>query len=76
MLTNDLEFESSKKFEGSSKFVHLRYNIGFIFTSNITIHPIQNGHWPPPKNASFAASCPPSPSKTSASPSTINDDQE
>ncbi|KAK9103267.1 hypothetical protein Sjap_020521 [Stephania japonica] len=45
--SSDLEFGSSKKFEGSSEFVHLRYHMGPVLTSNITVHPIWYGHWSP-----------------------------
>ncbi|KAJ4978469.1 hypothetical protein NE237_009249 [Protea cynaroides] len=43
--TTDLEFGGSKKYEGSSEFVHLRYHMGPFFTNNITIHTIWYGHW-------------------------------
>ncbi|XWS37703.1 hypothetical protein CRYUN_Cryun19dG0067600 [Craigia yunnanensis] len=35
----------SKKFEGSSEFVHMRYHMGPVLTANITIHPIWYGRW-------------------------------
>lgn len=41
----DLEFGPSKKYEGSSEFVHLQYHMGPVLTSNITIHVIWYGTW-------------------------------
>ncbi|KAI3940037.1 hypothetical protein MKW98_029813 [Papaver atlanticum] len=41
----DLEFGSSKKYEGSSEFVHLKYHMGPVLTSTITVHPIWYGTW-------------------------------
>ncbi|PIA50049.1 hypothetical protein AQUCO_01300645v1 [Aquilegia coerulea] len=43
--TTDLIFGSSKKYEGSSDFVHLNYHMGPVLTSNITIHLIWYGTW-------------------------------
>ncbi|KAJ3679920.1 hypothetical protein LUZ60_016198 [Juncus effusus] len=37
----------SKKFEGSSEFVKLRYHMGPVLTENITVHPIWYGNWTP-----------------------------
>ncbi|XP_039124142.1 protein EXORDIUM-like 3 [Dioscorea cayenensis subsp. rotundata] len=42
-------FGDSKKYEGSSEFVHLRYHMGPVLTANITVHPIWYGAWDPPK---------------------------
>lgn len=42
-----LEFGGSKKYEGSSEFVHLRYHMGPVLTANITVHPIWYGSWLP-----------------------------
>ncbi|XP_038974387.1 protein EXORDIUM-like 3 [Phoenix dactylifera] len=36
---------ASKKYEGSSEFVHLRYHMGPVLTANITVHPIWYGDW-------------------------------
>ncbi|KAF8379295.1 hypothetical protein HHK36_028728 [Tetracentron sinense] len=41
----DFEYESSKKYEGSSEFVHLRYHMGPVLTANITVHTIWYGTW-------------------------------
>ncbi|KAF8380448.1 hypothetical protein HHK36_027935 [Tetracentron sinense] len=41
----DLEFGSSKKYEGSSEFVHLKYHMGPVLTANITVHTIWYGTW-------------------------------
>ncbi|KAJ8448639.1 hypothetical protein Cgig2_010526 [Carnegiea gigantea] len=41
----DLEFGSSKKYEGSSEFVHLKYHMGPVMSSNITVHIIWYGKW-------------------------------
>eukprot|EP01018_Ginkgo_biloba_P040910 Gb_37392 [translate_table: standard] len=41
------EFGSSKKNEGSSEFVHLRYHMGPVLTANITVHTIWYGNWNP-----------------------------
>ncbi|KAJ8771432.1 hypothetical protein K2173_026609 [Erythroxylum novogranatense] len=43
--SSDLLYGGSKKFEGSSEFVHLRYHMGPVLTENITIHPIWYGTW-------------------------------
>ncbi|KAG6531893.1 protein EXORDIUM-like 3 [Zingiber officinale] len=37
----------SKKYEGSSEFVMLRYHMGPVLTTNITVHPIWYGSWLP-----------------------------
>ncbi|KAK1325774.1 hypothetical protein QJS10_CPA01g02669 [Acorus calamus] len=59
----------SKKYEGSSEFVHLRYHMGPVLTANITVHTIWYGHWPVPHKRtiraflrSVSASEPPHPS--------------
>ncbi|XP_058085475.1 protein EXORDIUM-like 3 [Magnolia sinica] len=38
---------TSKKYEGSSEIVHLRYHMGPVLTANITVHPIWYGTWQP-----------------------------
>ncbi|PKA47670.1 hypothetical protein AXF42_Ash014447 [Apostasia shenzhenica] len=43
----DPNLGSSKKYEGSSEFVHLRYHMGPVLTANITVHPIWYGAWIP-----------------------------
>ncbi|KAL9373081.1 hypothetical protein Peur_035325 [Populus x canadensis] len=43
--SSDLLYDSSKKFEGSSEFVHLRYHMGPVLTGNITVHTIWYGRW-------------------------------
>ncbi|KAJ0901474.1 putative protein EXORDIUM [Helianthus annuus] len=43
--TTDLQFGPSKKFEGSSEFVKLRYHMGPVLTANITVHIIWYGTW-------------------------------
>ncbi|EPS64796.1 hypothetical protein M569_09985, partial [Genlisea aurea] len=45
--SSDLLYGASKKFEGSSEFVHLRYHMGPILTANITVYPIWYGAWLP-----------------------------
>ncbi|XP_020115008.1 protein EXORDIUM-like 3 [Ananas comosus] len=40
---SDLDLGASKKFEGSSEFVQLRYHMGPVLTANITVHPIWYG---------------------------------
>ncbi|KAJ4951907.1 hypothetical protein NE237_028739 [Protea cynaroides] len=40
-----LEFGGSKKYEGSSNLVHLKYHMGPVLTNNITIHTIWYGRW-------------------------------
>ncbi|XP_010442661.1 PREDICTED: protein EXORDIUM-like 3 [Camelina sativa] len=42
---SDQIFGSSKKFEGSSNLVRLRYHMGPVLTNNITVHPIWYGTW-------------------------------
>ncbi|KAK4777273.1 hypothetical protein SAY87_017460 [Trapa incisa] len=44
-----LLFGGSKKYEGSSEFVHLKYHMGPVLTNNITVHPIWYGSWYPPQ---------------------------
>ncbi|KAM7494606.1 hypothetical protein LguiB_029215 [Lonicera macranthoides] len=41
----ELAFSGSKKYEGSSEFVHLRYHMGPVLTANITVHIIWYGTW-------------------------------
>ena len=41
----DSIYGDSKKFESSSKFVHLKYHIGPVLTANITVHAIWYGAW-------------------------------
>ncbi|KAI3432123.1 AT-hook motif nuclear-localized protein [Psidium guajava] len=36
----------SKKYEGSSEFVKLKYHMGPVLTANITVHTIWYGAWP------------------------------
>nr|GLL28112.1 protein EXORDIUM-like 3 [Ipomoea trifida] len=43
--STDLIFGGSKKYEGSSEFVHLRYHMGPVLTANITVYPIWYGRW-------------------------------
>ncbi|KAJ6971106.1 protein EXORDIUM-like 3 [Populus alba x Populus x berolinensis] len=43
--SSDLLYDASKKFEGSSEFVHLRYHMGPVLTGNITVHTIWYGRW-------------------------------
>ncbi|CAK7337078.1 unnamed protein product [Dovyalis caffra] len=43
--SSGLLYDSSKKFEGSSEFVHLRYHMGPVLTGNITVHTIWYGRW-------------------------------
>ncbi|KAL6004851.1 Protein EXORDIUM-like 3 [Asimina triloba] len=45
--TTALGLGTSKKYEGSSEFVHLRYHMGPVLTANITVHPIWYGTWLP-----------------------------
>ncbi|KAL9283108.1 Protein EXORDIUM-like 3 [Arabidopsis thaliana] len=42
---SDQIFDASKKFEGSSNLVRLRYHMGPVLTNNITVHPIWYGTW-------------------------------
>ncbi|GAV64862.1 Phi_1 domain-containing protein [Cephalotus follicularis] len=42
---SDLLYGGSKKFEGSSEFVHLKYHMGPVLTANITVHAIWYGAW-------------------------------
>lgn len=42
---SDLELGGSKKYEGSSEFVHLRYHMGPVLTANITVYTIWYGTW-------------------------------
>nr|CAD1820573.1 unnamed protein product [Ananas comosus var. bracteatus] len=41
--SDGLGLGASKKFEGSSEFVQLRYHMGPVLTANITVHPIWYG---------------------------------
>lgn len=43
--SSQLQFGGSKKYEGSSEFVHLRYHMGPVLTANITVHIIWYGTW-------------------------------
>lgn len=43
--TTDLMFGGSKKYEGSSDLIHLKYHMGPVLTSNITVYPIWYGRW-------------------------------
>ncbi|KAG8362586.1 hypothetical protein BUALT_Bualt01G0065400 [Buddleja alternifolia] len=43
--STDSLFGDSKKYEGSSQFVKMRYHMGPILTANITIYPIWYGAW-------------------------------
>ncbi|KNA10743.1 hypothetical protein SOVF_141760 [Spinacia oleracea] len=45
--TADFRFGPSKKFEGSSEFVDLKYHMGPVMTTNITVHIIWYGKWQP-----------------------------
>ncbi|KAJ6386578.1 hypothetical protein OIU78_016489 [Salix suchowensis] len=47
--SSDLLYDSSKKYEGSSEFVHLRYHMGPVLTGNITVHIIWYGRWEKPQ---------------------------
>ncbi|KAG9156196.1 hypothetical protein Leryth_015599 [Lithospermum erythrorhizon] len=38
-------FEGSKRFEGSSELVDMKYHMGPVLTENITIYPIWYGKW-------------------------------
>ncbi|KAF4385437.1 hypothetical protein G4B88_005769 [Cannabis sativa] len=38
-------YGDSKKFEGSSEFVHLKYHMGPVLTADITVHTIWYGSW-------------------------------
>ncbi|GAY32613.1 hypothetical protein CUMW_281330 [Citrus unshiu] len=38
-------YGNSKKYEGSSEFVHMKYHMGPVLTANITVHPIWYGTW-------------------------------
>nr|GMC51827.1 protein EXORDIUM-like 3 [Ipomoea batatas]GME05313.1 protein EXORDIUM-like 3 [Ipomoea batatas] len=41
----DLILGGSKKYEGSSDLIHLKYHMGPVLTSNITVYPIWYGRW-------------------------------
>ncbi|XP_015067414.1 protein EXORDIUM-like 3 [Solanum pennellii] len=41
----ELIYGGSKKYEGSSEFVHLKYHMGPVLTANITVYPIWYGRW-------------------------------
>ncbi|KAL2495978.1 Protein EXORDIUM-like 3 [Forsythia ovata] len=43
--TTDFIYGGSKKYEGSSEFVHLKYHMGPVLTANITVYPIWYGIW-------------------------------
>lgn len=42
-----VDLNTSKKYEGSSEFVHLRYHMGPVLTANVTVHLIWYGAWAP-----------------------------
>ncbi|KAK9291564.1 hypothetical protein L1049_019512 [Liquidambar formosana] len=42
---SDPIYGASKKYEGSSEFVHLKYHMGPVLTANITVHTIWYGTW-------------------------------
>ncbi|KAL3837907.1 hypothetical protein ACJIZ3_022498 [Penstemon smallii] len=43
--STNLLFDGSKKYEGSSEFVELKYHMGPVLTANITVYPIWYGRW-------------------------------
>ncbi|KAF3655641.1 protein EXORDIUM-like 3 [Capsicum chacoense] len=43
--STELLYGGSKKYEGSSEFVHLKYHMGPVLTANITVYPIWYGRW-------------------------------
>ncbi|KAH0658356.1 hypothetical protein KY289_027104 [Solanum tuberosum] len=43
--TTDLLYSPSKKYEGSSDLIQLKYHMGPVLTANITIYPIWYGRW-------------------------------
>lgn len=43
--SSDPLYGGSKKFEGSSEFVHLKYHMGPVLTADITVHAIWYGSW-------------------------------
>ncbi|KAK6145594.1 hypothetical protein DH2020_022414 [Rehmannia glutinosa] len=43
--STDFLYGGSKKYEGSSEFVHLKYHMGPVLTANITVYPIWYGRW-------------------------------
>ncbi|GMH18342.1 hypothetical protein Nepgr_020183 [Nepenthes gracilis] len=43
--TADLLFAGSKKYEGSSSFVHLKYHMGPVLTADISVHILWYGTW-------------------------------
>jgi hypothetical protein len=43
--STDSLYGGSKKYEGSSEFVHLKYHMGPVLTTNITVYPIWYGTW-------------------------------
>ncbi|XP_073306725.1 protein EXORDIUM-like 3 [Primulina huaijiensis] len=43
--STDFLYGGSKKYEGSSEFVHLKYHMGPVLTANITVYPIWYGTW-------------------------------
>ncbi|KAG0472780.1 hypothetical protein HPP92_014637 [Vanilla planifolia] len=53
---HDLDLGASKKYEGSSEFVHLQYHMGPVLTANITVHPIWYGAWSSAQNESYVPS--------------------
>ncbi|XP_044507018.1 protein EXORDIUM-like 3 [Mangifera indica] len=43
--TSDFIYGNSKKYEGSSEFVHMKYHMGPVLSANITVHTIWYGTW-------------------------------
>lgn len=43
--STDSLFGGSKKYEGSSEFVQMKYHMGPVLTANITVYPIWYGAW-------------------------------
>ncbi|KAK4792934.1 hypothetical protein SAY86_023369 [Trapa natans] len=49
--SSDALYGASKKYEGSSEYVHLKYNMGPVLSSNITVHVIWYGTWQLPQQS-------------------------
>ncbi|GMH08800.1 hypothetical protein Nepgr_010640 [Nepenthes gracilis] len=67
--TSNLLFAGSKKYEGSSSFVDLKYHMGPVLTADTTVHILWYGNWRVPQKhiirefiASISAESAPSPS--------------
>ncbi|GAB2265356.1 Protein EXORDIUM-like 3 [Dionaea muscipula] len=45
--STDLLLGGSKKYEGSSEFVHMKYHMGPVLTADITVHILWYGTWAP-----------------------------